>query len=198
MNNMFKIQCLKGQAVIPYLSELAKLRIEIFKSYPYLYEGDLDYESDYLKTYAQCAESIIVLAFANEDEIVGASTAIPLSFETEEIQAPFIKNHFSIEDVFYLGESVLLPQYRGKGIYLHFFREREAAAKAYGAKMATFCAVERPADHPKQPKDYQPLDKVWQRYGYEKQPELYTYLAWKSVGESALSANKMIFWLKTL
>jgi len=55
------IHCLKGKEILPYLSELARLRIEIFKEYPYLYEGDLAYEEQYLHTYAVC--SVIFFLF---------------------------------------------------------------------------------------------------------------------------------------
>jgi hypothetical protein len=53
MNQDLKILRLKGQDIIPFIPELAKLRIEIFKSYPYLYDGDLDYEHNYLNTYSK-------------------------------------------------------------------------------------------------------------------------------------------------
>ena len=31
--------------------DLARLRIEVFRDFPYLYEGDLDYERQYLSTF---------------------------------------------------------------------------------------------------------------------------------------------------
>lgn len=134
MKQDLKILCLKGQDILPYIPELAKLRIEIFKSYPYLYDGDLDYEYTYLNTYVKCKESIIVIVF-DRNKVVGASSAIPLEFETIEFQKPFLENNISIKDVFYFGESVLKVAYRGRGIYRHFFTERELAAKEYGSKL---------------------------------------------------------------
>jgi len=56
------IHHLKGKEILPYLTELAHLRMTVFKEYPYLYEGDLAYEEKYLQTYADCNESIMVLA----------------------------------------------------------------------------------------------------------------------------------------
>ena len=73
-------------------------------------------------------------------------------FETEEFKKPMLEHGISIPDVFYFGESLLLPPYRGKHIYRQFFLEREAAARAYGCKIAAFCAVERPHDDPRRPK----------------------------------------------
>ena len=191
------IHHLKGKEILPYLTELAHLRMTVFKEYPYLYEGDLAYEEKYLQTYADCNESIMVLAI-NAKQIIGASTAIPLTFETEEVKQPFQDQKMDIEEVFYFGESILLPKYRGHGIYRHFFLERERAAKAYGSTIAAFCAVERPSDDPKKPINYQPLDPVWRHFGYSKHPQLRAYFEWKETGESNPSTKPLVFWLKTL
>src|SRR5690606_23143734 len=67
------------------LGEVARLRIEVFRDFPYLYDGDLGYEEEYLRTYVQSPRSVIVLA-RDGDRIVGASTAIPLADESEELQ----------------------------------------------------------------------------------------------------------------
>lgn len=197
MKRDLKILRLKGQDILPYIPELAKLRIEIFKSYPYLYDGDLDYEHNYLDTYVKCEESIIVIAL-DHDKVVGASSAIPLEFETVEFQKPFLENHINIQDVFYFGESVLQVAYRGHGIYRHFFTKREAAAKDYGSKLAAFSAIERPANDPRKPKNYISLDSVWKHFGYEKHPELCMYYEWKEIGEASQTPKPLIFWLKTL
>ena len=68
----------RGDAARPYLQELARLRIEVFREFPYLYNGDLDYECNYLNTYADVADGVIVVAF-DADRAVGASTGLPLS-----------------------------------------------------------------------------------------------------------------------
>ena len=64
---------LKGEEILPHISDLAKLRITILKDYPYLYEGDLEYETRYLHTYVSCPETCMVLVLDNK-QIVGAST----------------------------------------------------------------------------------------------------------------------------
>lgn len=167
MKSQFKLVKVKGKEILPYIEALSKLRIEIFKEFPYLYIGDMEYEKKYLNTYSTCPESFAALVLDNE-QVVGATTAIPLKFETEECQKPFIDNSMNINEIFYLGESVLLQSHRGLGIYKTFFEARETAACEYGCKITTFCAVERPWDHPRRPKDYVPLDEVWQHFGYQK------------------------------
>jgi len=197
MNAKLNILRLKGAEIIPYIPTLAKLRIEIFKAYPYLYIGDLRYEMNYLQVYVNCSESIVVLVL-DHDKVVGASTAIPLAFETIELKKPFIDNNINIKNVFYFGESVLQPEYRGRNIYRHFFEEREKAAKENDCTIAAFAAIERAKDDPRRPKGYVSLDSIWKHFGYEKHPELCAYFAWKEVGESTQTTKPLIFWLKTL
>ncbi|HBF93820.1 MAG TPA: GNAT family N-acetyltransferase, partial [Marinobacter adhaerens] len=38
------IRRLSGDQIKPYLDDLARLRIEVFRHFPYLYDGDMDYE----------------------------------------------------------------------------------------------------------------------------------------------------------
>jgi len=197
MKEELKIIRLKGNAILPYISDLAKLRIKIFKDYPYLYEGNLEYEMNYLKTYISFADSIMILIIDRE-HIVGASTAIPLEFETVEFKKPFLDHGMKIQDIFYLGESVLLPNYRGKNIYRHFFNERESTAIEYGCCITAFCGVERSPDDSRRPNNYVPLDKVWEHFGYEKHPELCAFYEWKEIGEATISKKPLVFWLKNL
>lgn len=194
---MLTIERLSGDALQDYLSELARLRITVFRDFPYLYDGDRDYEQRYLQTYIQAQDSVIVLARDGE-RVVGAATAIPLSEETEEVQAPFLAAGYPVEEIFYCGESVLLPEYRGQGAGVAFFTEREAQARELGFRYSCFCAVQRPEDHPARPADHVPLDGFWTRRGYAIQPQLQTEFSWKEVGESEESPKPMTFWMKTL
>lgn len=191
------IKKLKGKEIIPYIPELAKLRIKIFKEYPYLYVGDMQSEMEYLDLQITCSENLLVLVI-DRDQIVGASTAFPLKFQTDEVKKTFIEHNIKVQDVFYLSESVLLPNYRGQKIYRHFFHERETAAIEYGSKITTFCAVDRSLDDPRRPQNYVPLDDVWKHFGYQKHSELYTYFEWKEIDEAVKSPKKLIFWLKYL
>ncbi|KAA6185192.1 GNAT family N-acetyltransferase [Thiohalocapsa marina] len=186
------------------IPELARLRIQVFRDFPYLYDGDLTYEADYLRTYSQARGSVVVLAL-DADRVVGAATALPLTEEMDEVQAPFLAAGYDPAGVFYLGESVLLPAYRGRGIGVRFFQEREAHARTLAADPGTgfgpwrwysFCAVERAADDPRRPADYVPLDAFWQHRGYRRHPELRTTFAWQELGETGQSPKPMVFWLK--
>jgi GNAT superfamily N-acetyltransferase len=187
-----------GTDLLPYIPELARLRIEVFRDFPYLYDGTIEYEQKYLQTYIDHPDSVIVLAFDGEDnKIVGASTAIPMRDETAELQKPFLEQGYDLNKVFYCSESVLNKAYRGLGLGVRFFEEREAhAAELGGFEHITFCCVERPVDHPRRPADYVPLDQFWNKRGYFKHPELKTTYLWKDLDDEDETAKPMTFWLK--
>jgi len=196
MASEIRIERWSGAPLQRYIPELARLRIEVFRDFPYLYDGDYAYEEKYLQTYIQCPDSVIVLALDGE-RVVGASTAIPLKYETEEVKYPFLEHGYNPDEVFYCGESVLDKRYRGRGLGVRFFEEREAHAAALGGfKHICFCCVDRPADHPLRPADYVPLDAFWNKRGYFKHPELKTTYTWKDIDEAEPSPKSMTFWLK--
>jgi GNAT superfamily N-acetyltransferase len=196
MPKEIRIERCSGAALQQYIPELARLRIEVFRDFPYLYDGDYDYEKKYLQTYIDTPESVIVLAF-DGDKVVGASTAIPMKYETDQLKKPFLEHGYNLEDVFYCSESVLNKDYRGLGLGVRFFEQREAHAEDLGGfKTITFCCVERPLDHPRRPANYVPLDKFWNKRGYFKHPELNTTYSWKDLDETEETPKPMTFWLK--
>lgn len=192
-----RLETFTGSAAKPYIPELATLRMKIFRDFPYLYEGDLAYEENYLSTYLASPDSFLAIVF-DGDKVVGATTAIPLLQETEEFKKPFVEHGYDLTKIFYFGESLLYPQYRGQGIGVRFFEERERQAQSSGATIATFCAVERSDDHPLKPAGYQPLHGFWRKRGFERKPKLRTSYSWKDIGDAEETYKPMVFWLKGL
>lgn len=198
MKKELQIDIFYGAGIKPFISEIASLRIEIFREYPYLYDGSIDYEKNYLRTYTQSGDSLAVLVFDN-DKIVGVSTGLPLRDETDEFQKPFIENGYNPDSIFYCGESILKREYRGQGVYSRFFEEREQHAKKLGGfNTICFCGVVREDNHPLKPNNYQPLDPVWRKFGYSKEPNLTTTYVWKDLNEEKESGKKMVFWVKEI
>ena len=191
------IRTMSGKAAAEHLEDLARLRIAVFAEYPYLYDGDLAYEADYLREFARTEGSVLVGAF-DGGTVVGAATASPMAGQKAEFRRPFEARGFDIAHLFYFGESVLLPDYRGRGAGHAFFDHREAAARAAGATHATFAAIVRADDHPAKPLGYRPHDVFWAKRGYEKVPGLITSLAWKEHGEAAETAKPMQYWMRDL
>ncbi len=195
--NEVTITVARGGEVQARLDALATLRLRVFREWPYLYDGDLDYEISYLETYANCSDAVVIFAAVGA-EIIGASTAVPLAHEPPGVQAPFLSAAIDPATVFYFGESVLLPEWRGRGLGHRFMDEREKAAWDGGFALATFCAVERADEDPRRPADYQPLHAFWRKRGFERRPELHTTFSWKEIGETEESPKPMVFWTKAL
>lgn len=196
MSNTISIKSFTGESVKRFIPEVARLRIEVFRDFPYLYDGTAEYEAKYLRTYTESPDSVLVIAF-DGDKVIGASTALPLKHEMQEIKRPFLERNINVEDVFYLGESVLNRRYRGQGIGVRFFEEREAHAQRIGRfKWAAFCAVERPDNHPLRPAGYVPLNKFWNNRGYYRKDDFRTSLSWQEINELSETAKPMVFWLK--
>jgi GNAT superfamily N-acetyltransferase len=170
-------------AAIPALSAL---RIRVFRDWPYLYEGSAEYEAVYLAEFI--AESGSVLVIAEDDgAIIGAATASPMAGQKPEFMR-----------LFYFGESVLLPQYRGQGIGHKFFDARENAALAAGANAAAFCAVIRPDDHPLKPQEQRDLHPFWRARGYRPVDGLIVKLAWQDLDQPSESDHQMQYWMRSL
>jgi len=191
------IEPLTESAIEPYLADLAALRIEVFREFPYLYEGTLDYESRYLRSYARSKRSLVVVA-REGTKVVGASTAMPATEHDEEVATALRAAGIDPAEVYYFGESVLRAAYRGRGIGHAFFDHRERRARELGFKLASFCAVVRAADHPQKPANYVPHDAFWTKRGFVKRPELHTEFAWLDVGDAHETRKPMVFWTKQL
>ena len=188
---------LTGADLGPALDDLAQLRITVFHEWPYLYEGDKDYERKYLSKFAASKGAVIIGAY-DGNRLVGAATAAPLADHFDDFAEPFAKNGLKADDFFYFGESVLLPEYRGQGIGVRFFSEREKAARDEGFDRIVFCGVVRPDDHPMRPADYVPLDGFWRNRGYEKMAGVVCEFPWRDIGDADETRKPMQFWTRTL
>jgi len=193
-----RYEWLTGSAIRRVLDELAQLRITVFRDFPYCYEGSVAYERSYLETYIQSERALLFAAW-DGDRLVGATTALPLTDETAEVQQPFRDAGYDLGSVFYFGESILLPAYRGCGLGHRFFDEREAHARRFGQYTLTcFCAVQRPINHPQRPTDYRPLDEFWTKRGYRQETALQSTFHWPDIGETESTAKTMVYWVKAL
>ena len=85
---MLTVRRLSRAQVADALPDIAKLRIEIFRAFPYLYDGDVAYEEAYLAPYVDSDDAVIVGAY-DSDRLVGASTGMPLLQHDDEFAAAF-------------------------------------------------------------------------------------------------------------
>ena len=192
-----RIACAVGGEIAAHTGSLAALRIRVFRDYPYLYDGSLEYERHYLAGYAGSPDAIVVLALVGDD-VVKTSTALPALAHGEEIAPVLARGGLDPARVFYFGESVLEPAHRGRGLGEAFFAERERHARSRGYRVAAFCAVERPPDHPMRPAGYLEPGGLWRRRGFVRRPDVVGEMSWRDVGEPEETSKPMVFWIKEL
>lgn len=185
-----------GAEVSAVLGDLARLRIAVFRDWPYLYDGDLTYERTYLELYTD-TRAIVVGAF-DGDQMVGAATGMPLTDHDDDFGSALAGIAVPLETIFYCAESVLLPLYRGQGAGHAFFDAREAHGRTLGLTHAAFCGVQRPEDHPARPAGYRPLDTFWQKRGYAPVPGAIAHFSWKDLGDEFQTDKPLQFWMKRL
>jgi GNAT superfamily N-acetyltransferase len=194
---MIETRRLTGEALAAALPDVARLRIAVFRAYPYLYDGDAAYEEAYLQTYRESENAILVGAYHGE-KLVGAATGTPMEDHAEDFAAAFAAHDLPLDQIFYCAESVLLPSYRGQGIGHAFFDAREAHARTLGRRYSAFCAVIRPEDHPLKPRGYRPLDGFWRKRGYAPLEGAMAHYDWRDLGEDAESTHALQIWMREL
>jgi GNAT superfamily N-acetyltransferase len=191
------VRALQGAELEAALDEVARLRINVFRDWPYLYDGTLDYERQYLDTYRDNPGALLVGAF-HEGRLVGASTSTPMEDHAPEFAAPFRDLGIPPEMILYGAESVLLRPFRGIGLGHRFIDQREAHARHLGRTHVAFCSVIRPDDHPARPAAYRTNDAFWRGRGYEPLPGIVARFSWKDLGEAEDTEKALQFWMRVL
>lgn len=188
---------LQGPQIQEYLEQIAQLRLTIFKEYPYLYDGRLKDELDYLRHYADQGEATAIIASCG-NQLAGAVTAIPLQCESEELTSPFTATQYLAERIIYIGELLFYPDYRNKGLgsrLLSRIEQHYRDQKIY--EYLTSVTVKRPEDHPCRPDGYVPIERFLLRNQFAKIPGLTTHFTWKEI-DGIRRDHEMQFWIKAL
>ncbi|MBN2629530.1 MAG: GNAT family N-acetyltransferase [Rhodobacteraceae bacterium] len=191
------LRSLQGAELEQYLDAVAALRIAVFRDWPYLYDGTLAFERDYLQSYLDNKDAVLVAAF-DGDRLIGASTSTPMEVHAEAFAAPFATLDLPLTRILYGVESVLLHAYRGLGLGHRFFDLREIHARSLGRSHIAFCAICRPDNHPACPHDYRGPDAFWRKRGYAPVPGAVATFAWRDVGDVAESEKPLELWLRAL
>lgn len=186
-----------GAAIAEVIDDLARLRIEVFRDWPYLYDGNLAYEARYLENYAKTPEAVVITAH-DGGTIVGAATGCPVHAHADGVSGAYAAAGFDVDRFYYLAESVLLPHWRGQGLGHVFFDAREAQANACGASHTGFCAVIRPPDHPARPRDARELAPFWEKRGYRRVDAAPVRMSWRDTGALGETAKDLALWARAL
>lgn len=191
------VRALQGADLEAALDAVAGLRITVFRDWPYLYDGSLEYERAYLQTYRDSPGALLVGAFDGE-RLIGASTSTPMEDHAAEFAAPFSGMGIALTDILYGAESVVLPQYRGIGLGHRFIDFREAHARALHRPYVAFCSVKRPDQHPAKPEIARTNDAFWLGRGYATLPGVIAEFSWRDVGDAVETKKPLQFWMRRL
>jgi GNAT superfamily N-acetyltransferase len=192
-----QVRTLSRDEIIERLDDIAKLRITVFREWPYLYDGDAKYEREYLRPYSDSPRAIVVGAF-DEAALVGASTGTPLLDHQEGVAEAVHALGLPQADVFYFAESVLLPAFQGRGIGHAFFDHRERHAQRHVYRYVAFASVIRPKDHPARPSSARDLTTFWRKRGYAPADGATASLSWRDVGEPEETEKQLTIWMRDL
>jgi GNAT superfamily N-acetyltransferase len=190
-----RIEAFSGNDARKYFMDIANLRIDTFKDFPYLYEGSLEVEKEYLESYFASKTSVVILVF-DGNKIVGFSNSIPLEEEMDEITMPFKEKNIDLRKYLYVGEVIIRKTYRGKGILRKFFEHHEKVASQNGREKLTFMTVERAPNHPERPKNYRTLEPIWQHFGCYKLNNIKVVIPWDRIDTKKEEPNYLEIWEK--
>ena len=192
-----RLQAYRGKEASRLVDGLASLRIAVFRDWPYMYDGDRDYEARYLGSFINGDGAFVAAAFDGGD-LVGAATAAPLIQHIDDLAEPVEALGLDPAAIFYLSESVLLSSYRGLGLGHRFFELREAEARSQGFSTCLFCSVDRSTADPRRPEDARSLESFWQKRGYERIEGSKAHISWREIGETAETDHTLSLWIRYL
>ena len=190
-----KLEVIGGEKIKDVIDELGIFRISIFKEYPYLYDGNLDYERKYLSRYSNTSDSFLLLA-RDSQGILGAATGIPLINDEPEFIEPFKDQN--LDEIFYLGELMIRNDNRGQGLGSLLLRNLLDLIDKKRFKAVCLYTVDRGDNHPLKPESYQSPDSLWRKFGFEKHPSHVVYFSWQDLGNVVETEKPMNEWIKNL
>lgn len=187
------MQIIRGSEIERHVDHLERFRIEIFREYPYLYDGSMEYERTYLGRYSRNPESYLLL-LQDAHGIMGACTGIPLNGEDNEFQNAFVGENK--DEIYYIGEIMLRADSRGKKLGSRLLSTALGLIDSERYKKVSLCTVDRGLHHPQRPGNYCSPDHLWTKFGFEKSMNLLAYFAWKDIGQDIETQKPMNIWLR--
>lgn len=185
-----------GKEILNYIPNISKIRLVGFEERPYLYNGNMEKEEEYVSGYSSTDQSALFLAY-NTNKIVGFLIASPLADYCElastNIQEIFNAHNIPLKDFYYCGEIIVLPQHRNIGVAQKIFAEVEKVAKQLGRKYLCLMTIKS---------EHQTPDNIgFAKFGFDVKKSVKVIYKWPMLDESGKLTNaehKMSFWTKQI
>lgn len=188
------MKTLKGSEITPQIERIAKFRLSIFKDYPYLYQGSLENEIDYVSAYALSVQSIFVY-LEDESGLRAASLGMPLKQKSSSFTAPLANDN--IDSIFYIGEIMVRQDARQRGLGRELMHKMISQVDMQTFNTLSLYTVERADNHPLKPLGYSPPDHLWKMFGFEKLENRTAFFKWQEPNEQDITEKNMSIWMKT-
>jgi len=198
-----KIEVYTGRAISEHIFEVAEFRIRYFRDFPYLYAGNLGYESEYLAGYAKDSSSILVKISDEGGKLLGVSTGLPLATDADILEGAvemFVNAGLAPKDYYYYGEIILDYSIRGHGFSRCVYSLQDSYAHARGFSKVAIATVVRDAGDPRRPVDMADAVVVWKGLGFTKTGIEFDY-HWPTIesdGAVLDRLNPMVYWTRGL
>lgn len=194
---MIKIEMIKGPWTEAQKEAVIAMRMAIFKEWPYLYIGDRKTEVEYITPYVKSSSSLLFFA-KNEGKIIGIVTGIPLLEMDDSFTAPFTQASLPLQPIFYLGEILLLKEFRGQGIGYQMYKRFEDELKKWPRfTQIAILRMKYDCHDVRKPKEYRSLDEFWARLGYAEDPNLFLNIDYQEIGQKAKTNHSFFYSLKS-
>lgn len=198
----FRFLKLHGSEACRYFAPLVELKLATFAKFPYLYKGDIDSERAWLETYLR-SDSSIILIVEHDGKIIGASTGIGGQDEDENYRKPFLDRGIDPATIFFYGESMVLPKYRGIGLGKVFYEQREKYARSLpGIKASAMCILQRGSEHPLAPATFDRsrdnYERIWEGRDFAALPNVTAAAEWQDLDTGVPTEKTFQVWLKLL
>ena len=194
-----EMKTLLGQEILSHIREISDITMNVFKEYPYLYEGTEQEQWEYVdKRYCKQPNSVVCMA-SREGRLVGVVMGVPMNQAPLKYQTPFLNQGIDLSKLFYIGEMTILQGHRQTGVRQKLCEELKSHILKKGFyECITFCEIVRPHDDPKRPKNYHDHDRAWESLGFVKDNTRKTVSAWNENGGTQEIDHTMVYWLLDL
>lgn len=192
-----ELRAFAGAGIAPHLADIARLRAEVLAGWPYLRAPDPAAERAGLETLEGDDSAVAVLAF-DAGVAVGAATAQRLDRAGAGMAAAFAMTDLPPDQTMFLGESVLLPAFRGQGAGHVLIAARERHARRLGLRWAVLATYDRAEARPERPADWRPLDPFWRARGYRPLMGVGVTVPWVEAGRAGAQGHTLDLWVRDL